>query len=114
MLVFRQGMQGFAEAFCEDKCGLGLFTRQESNALSNQELGLNLGARPGGDLEEVTKFLRGVARETLSDIGRNGDDGAAKLIRERKAFFGRQNLTELIDFDNQVHAELPYVQISEV
>ena len=86
MLVFRQGMQGFAEAFCEDKCGL---------------------------VEEVTKFLRGVARETLSDIGRNGDDGATKLIRERKAFFGRQNLTELIDFDNQVHAELPYVQISE-
>ena len=113
VLVLSQSVQCLAKALCEKECRLCLFASEKTNTFGNQELGLHLCARPGGNLEEVTEFLWGVSGETLGDIGRNGDDGAAKLIRERKAFFGRQNLTELIDFDNQVHAELPHIQVFE-
>lgn len=108
-LVFRECVQGLAETFREDKRGFGLFTCQEPDAFSNQELGLHLGTGTGGYLEEVTELLWGVAGETFRDIGWDGDDGATKLVAKREPFFGWQNLTELIDLNNQVHAELPYI-----
>ena len=109
VLVLSQSVQCLAKALCEKECRLCLFASEKTNTFGNQELGLHLCAGAGGNLEKVTELFRSIAGETLRDVGRNGDDGATKLVRERKAFLGRQSLAELIDLDNQVHAKLPHV-----
>ena len=113
VLALSQGVQGLPEAFGEDKRGFGLPARQEADALGNEQLRLHLGAGTGGDLEKAAELFWGVAGEPLRNIGRDGDGGTAKLIRERKALFWRQDLAEFVDLDNQVHPELPYIQVSE-
>ena len=107
VLVLSQSVQCFAKSLCEKECGFCLLASEKSNAFGDEQLRLHLGTRARSNLEEVTKLLRCISGEALGDVGGDGNHRTAELVSEREAFFRGQGLAQSVNFDHQVHAQLP-------
>lgn len=107
VLVLSQSVQCLAKALCEKECRLCLFASEKTNTFGNQELGLHLCAGAGGNLEKVTELFRSVAGETFGDVRRDRNHRTAELVAERESFLRGQGLAKFVNFDHQVHAQLP-------
>ena len=87
VLILSQGVQCPAKSLREEKRGFGLFPGEEPNAFGDEQLGLDLGTGPRGNLEEVAEFLGGVPREAFGDVGGDGDRCATELVAKREPLF---------------------------
>ena len=79
-----------------------------------KEMGLQLGARATGNVQEAGKVLVSASAETLCDVGHHRDRSPAQLVTQGKVTLDEWLIGQVMDFDGDLAGYAPSLNIAKM
>lgn len=106
-----EGAQHAADLSCKSKNGLHLSVTYVAETAGNEQMSFEFHQRTGGDREMPEVVAQVLAAVSFGDVGRHGNGGPPHLLDESVRLLARQEPTQFIDLNDQIHRFLPNQQI---